>query len=111
MRDTEERMAQMKRRVDALEKKRRRRIAAASAAACLLAVVGASLAMPGWIERLPAAALPNGAAASLFAEHAALGYLVIGILAFLLGVSVTILCFRMAMRSRSGRGEAHDRGD
>jgi len=111
MRDTEERMAQMKRRVDALEKNRRRRIAAASAAACLLVVLGVSLAMPAWVERMPAAARPNGTAASLFAGNSALGYLVIGILAFLLGVSVTILCFRLAMHSRSERGDAHDRGD
>lgn len=41
---------------------------------------------------LPAEA---SARASLFTESSALGYVVIGVTAFLLGVAVTILCYRL----------------
>ena len=34
-------------------------------------------------------------AASMYGGGAALGYIVIGLLAFLLGVCVTVLCFRL----------------
>ena len=39
-------------------------------------------------------------AASIFHGGAALGYIVIGLLAFLLGVCVTVLCFRLRQMSR-----------
>ena len=39
-------------------------------------------------------------AASIFHGGAALGYIIIGLLAFLLGVCVTVLCFRIRQFSR-----------
>ena len=39
-------------------------------------------------------------AASIFHGGAALGYIVIGLLAFLLGVCVTVLCFRLQQMNR-----------
>ena len=39
-------------------------------------------------------------AASMYGGSAALGYIVIGLLAFLLGVCVTVLCFRLRQMSR-----------
>ena len=39
-------------------------------------------------------------AASIFHGGAAFGYIVIGLLAFLLGVCVTVLCFRLRQMSR-----------
>ena len=39
-------------------------------------------------------------AASIFHGGAALGYIVIGLLAFLLGVCVTVLCFRLRQMNR-----------
>ena len=93
MRSHEERVA---------ETKRRNTIAMASAvAACLALLIGASLAMPGI-----AASIQTGdysgfeTAASIFHGGAALGYIVIGLLAFLLGVCVTVLCFRIQQLSR-----------
>ena len=42
-------------------------------------------------------------AASIFHSGAALGYIVIGLLAFLLGVCVTILCFRLRQMNHEDR--------
>ena len=105
MRSHEERVTETKRRIAKIEREnrlRRHTIARASAvAACLALLIGASLAMPGI-----AASIRTGnysgfeTAASIFHSGAALGYIVIGLLAFLLGVCVTVLCFRLRQMSR-----------
>ena len=105
MRSHEERVAETKRRIAKMEREnrlRRNTIAMASAvAACLALLVGASFAMPGI-----AASIQTGdysgfeTAASIFHGGAALGYIVIGLLAFLLGVCVTVLCFRLRQMNR-----------
>ena len=105
MRSHEERVAETKRRIAKIELEKRRRrntITMASAvAACFVLLIGASLAMPGI-----AASIQTGnysgleTAASIFHGGAALGYIVIGLLAFLLGVCVTVLCFRLRQMSR-----------
>ena len=105
MRSHEERVAETKRRIAARQQEKRLRrntITMASAvAACLALLIGASLAMPGI-----AASIQTGnysgleTAASIFHGGAALGYIVIGLLAFLLGVCVTVLCFRLRQMSR-----------
>ena len=104
MRSYEERVAEAKRRIAKIEQEKRRRrntITMASAvAACLVLLIGVSLAMPGI-----AASIQTGnysgfeTAASIFHSGAALGYIVIGLLAFLLGVCVTVLCFRLRQMS------------
>ena len=105
MRSHEDRVAETKRRIAKIERGKRLRrnmIAMVSAvAACLVLLIGASLAMPGI-----AASLQTGdysgfeTAASIFHGGAALGYIVIGLLAFLLGVCVTVLCFRLRQMNR-----------
>ena len=105
MRSHEERVAETKRRITKIKREKRRRrdtITIASAvAACLALLIGASLAMPGI-----AASIRTGdysgfeTAASIFHGGAALGYIIIGLLAFLLGVCVTVLCFRLRQMSR-----------
>ena len=105
MRSHEERVAETKRRIAARQQEKRLRrntITMASAvAACLALLIGASLAMPGI-----AASIQTGdysgfeTAASIFHGSAALGYIVIGLLAFLLGVCVTVLCFRLRQMNR-----------
>ena len=45
-------------------------------------------------------------AGSVFHSSAALGYIVIGLLAFLLGVCVTILCFRLRQLEREDERDA-----
>ena len=105
MRSHEERVAEAKRRIAKIEREKRRRrdtITIASAvAACLALLIGASLAMPGI-----AASIQTGGysgfetAASIFHSGAALGYIIIGLLAFLLGACVTVLCFRLRQMNR-----------
>ena len=105
MRSHEERVAETKRRIAKIEREKRRRrntvTMASAVAACLAVLIGASLAMPGI-----AASIQTGnysgleTAASIFHGGAALGYIVIGLLAFLLGVCVTVLCFRLRQMSR-----------
>ena len=105
MRSHEERVAETKRRIAKIEREKRLRrntITMVSAvAACLALLVGASLAMPGI-----AASIQTGnysgfeTTASIFRGGAALGYIVIGLLAFLLGVCVTVLCFRLRQMNR-----------
>ena len=105
MRSHEERVAETKRRIAKMEREKRRRrntITMASAvAACLALLIGASLAMPDI-----AASIQTGdysgfeTAASMYGGGAALGYIVIGLLAFLLGVCVTVLCFRLRQMNR-----------
>ncbi len=101
MRNTDERLAAVRDRMAALDRAHDRRIAVTSVAVCLLAIAALSAYMPGWVAS-SAYAESGGAtfAASLFAENGALGYLVIGILAFVLGVSVTVLCFRLRKSAR-----------
>ena len=105
MRSHEERVAETKRRIAKIEQEKRRRrntvTMASAVAACLALLIGASLAMPGI-----AASIRTGdysgfeTAASIFHGDAALGYIVIGLLAFLLGVCVTVLCFRLRQMNR-----------
>ena len=105
MRSHEERVAETKRRIAARQQENRRRrdrrIVALAAAACLAVLVGASLAMPGIAARIQINDYAGfETAAGIFRSSAALGYIVIGLFAFLLGVCVTVPCFRLRQMSR-----------
>ena len=105
MRSHEERITEAKRRIAKIEREKRLRrntITMASAvAACLALLVGASLAMPGITANIQTGDYSGfETAASIFHGGAALGYIVIGLLAFLLGVCVTVLCFRLRQMNR-----------
>ena len=105
MRSLEERVAETKRRIAKIEQEKRLRrntITMASAvAACLVLLVGVSLSMPGITANIQTGDYSGfETAASIFHGGAALGYIVIGLLAFLLGVCVTVLCFRIRQLSR-----------
>ncbi len=94
MRTSEERINELHRRMDAMNVRRYRLVTAASFAACLLIVV----IMAVVVSRLPLQQSGEnvvGAMASIFAEQAYLGYIVIAILAFCLGSMVTVFCFRI----------------
>jgi len=105
MRSHEERVAETKRRIAKIEREKRLRrntITMASAvAACLALLIGASLAIPGIAANIQTGDYSGfETAASIFHGGAALGYIVIGLLAFLLGVCVTVLCFRLRQMNR-----------
>lgn len=102
MRSYEERIAEVKRRI--VEKERQKRLrqgriaAGFGVAACLAVIVGISLSMPDIVNRMEFGA-PSGfeTAATMLGGSAVLGYIVIGLLAFVLGVCVTIVCFRIRL--------------
>ena len=105
MRSHEERVAETKRRIAARQREKRLRrntITMASAVAvCLVLLIGASLAMPGISASIQIGDYSGfETAASIFHSGVALGYVVIGLLAFLLGVCVTVLCFRLRQMNR-----------
>ena len=105
MRSLEERVAETKRRIAKMEREKRLRrntiTMASTVAACLALLIGASLAMPGIAASIQTCDYSGfETAASIFHGGAALGYIVIGLLAFLLGVCVTVLCFRLRQMSR-----------
>ena len=100
MRSHEERVATVKRRVAQIERQKRQqrnRIAVlSSAAACLAVIVGVSLVMPGISEKLSVGNYAGyETTASIFSGSTAAGYILIGLLAFVLGVCVTVLCFKL----------------
>ena len=105
MRSHEERVAETRRRIAKIEREKRLRrdkfTMISAAAACLALLIGASLAMPSIAARIQTGDYSGfETAASIFHSGAALGYIVIGLLAFLLGVCVTVLCFRIRQLSR-----------
>ena len=105
MRSHEERVAETKRRIAKMEREKQRRrntvTMASAVAACLALLIGASLAMPGIAANIQTGDYSGfETAASMYGGGAALGYIVIGLLAFLLGVCVTVLCFRMRQMNR-----------
>ena len=62
----------------------------------LALIVGVSFVMPDIAVKIQTGGYAGfETAASVFHGGAALGYIVIGLLAFLLGVCVTVLCFRL----------------
>ena len=115
MRSHEERVAETKRRIAKIERGKRRRrntiTMASAAAACLALIVGASFAMPGIAARIQTGDYSGfETTASMYGGGAALGYIVIGLLAFLLGVCVTVLCFRLRQMSREDDPDKESEG-
>ena len=105
MRSHEERITETKRRIAARQREKRLRrdkiTMVSAAAACLALLIGASLAMPGIAAHIQTGDYSGfETTASIFHSGAALGYIVIGLLAFLLGVCVTVLCFRLRQMNR-----------
>ena len=98
MRTSEERTQELHRRMELRRRQQARRrfrlSCAAAGAALLVLVIAVAFAAAGLSPVLPGQA-PGEAAASIFAEHDALGYVVIALLAFCLGVLFTVSCFRL----------------
>ena len=65
----------------------------------------ACVCMPGWMSGSPAAGVGGvQGAASLVGSSAALGYILVGLCAFLLGVCVTVLLYRLRRREARAAG-------
>ncbi len=110
MRNTEERAAAVKRRVKEIERqeriRRNRIVGISSAAVCVVLITGLSFAMPEIMSELPGVGYAfSGTSASVFYWRSSFGYVFIGLLAFILGVTVTILCYRIRLRNQVDREE------
>ncbi|HJA30970.1 MAG TPA: DUF4179 domain-containing protein [Candidatus Eisenbergiella pullicola] len=114
MRSHEERVAAVRQRMAQIERQKRQRgnclLALSSVAACLAVIVDVSFAMPGISGKLVAGNYAEyETAASIFGGSAAAGYIIIGLLAFFLGVCVTVLCFKLkAFRKKEGERSDSD---
>ena len=98
MRTNSERIEEMHRRASAFKKQQRERrvriVQTVSAAASFAAVILLALFIPKgetFYEGASGGAQP-GMGASIFSGSGSLGYIVIAVIAFVLGVSVTIFC-------------------
>lgn len=102
MRSHEERITEVKHRIAEKERQKRLRrgwiAAVSSVAAALALIVGMSLAMPGMVSQTESG-MSSGfeTTATMLGGSSAPGYIVIGLLAFVLGVCVTVLCFRIRL--------------
>ena len=113
MRSSEERVAAVELRVKEMKRQKQvwqgRLISISSVAACLLFIIGLSLAMPGLLVGLPGGVYTySGAAASIFDGRHGFDYVLIGVLAFSLGVSVTILCYCIRQRNQKNCEDTED---
>lgn len=105
MRTTEERLYLIEqRRIEIKNVKKRQKIEMLCMAASLLFLVGAGAAMPGILAGIPEAAVGHtSGAASILGSHESLGYILMGILSFLLGMCVTMLLYQMRKKQERAR--------
>ena len=104
MRTNEERAGLIQKRTAEIKRERQKRKQRAldmiCIAACLILVVGIGSFMPDWVVGIPGGEVHHASgAASLVGSHAALGYILMGIMSFLLGVFVTVLLYRLHRRN------------
>ena len=75
-------------------------------AACLFLVAGIGLLMPGRMEGITGGeVLHTSGAASLVGNHAAMGFILMGLFSFLLGVCVTVLLYQLHRRNKRKKQE------
>jgi len=105
MRSNSERAELIRERTKSVKRRERQRrnlaLSGVSITVCLAAVVGFALYLPGVLNGalVPGADIP-GAYGSIMASVDSIGYIIIGVFAFLLGVSVTLLCIVLRDRVR-----------
>lgn len=109
MRTNEERVRLIHKRTEEIKaenrKKKQRMLDGCCIAACLVLVVGIGSFMPGLVMSASDEVGHASGAASLIGNHAALAYILMGLLCFLLGVSVTVLLYRLHRREKCKRQE------
>lgn len=80
-------------------------------AACLAVIICMGLYMPSVTESLSFQNFKDlrqsSMTASIIGQNGSLGYIIMGILSFLLGVCVTILLYRIRERNRQNRNEGN----
>ena len=110
MRTNEERIAALHARAGEIRIENRQRqvkvLQFAGTAVCLCIVIAMAL----WMPTVGNMALPVGTgamSASIFSNSSHVGYVVIGLVAFLLGVLLTIFCFRLQKWQKQNRQDDH----
>lgn len=118
MRTNEERIKAMHKRADELERERRtlrsRMLGAGCVAASLVLILITAAFMPKIYGTLAHAENIRNMNASIFASSSVLGYIIIGLLAFALGIAVTLFCYRLKKWRQyvaDDEGEDEDRED
>jgi predicted MFS family arabinose efflux permease len=88
------------------QKKRQGWYRAVSLAACLFAVVLVGMRIPGCLPDMTGDTVSQvSGAASLIGTSDALGYILMGLFSFCLGVSVTVLLYRLRRREERRKQE------
>lgn len=96
MRSREERVRAVCCRVAQMRRQRRlRAITAGAVAASVLVTAVLAVQMPERMRAMAGNEVEGTQAASVFRNGGAAGYVLIGLLAFVLGICVTVLCFRI----------------
>ena len=113
MRSHEERVAAVRQRIIEAEHQKKLHhsqiITACSAAACLILIITLYVLMPGVISQITTDNYTGFAStASIFSSSESIGYIIIGVLSFLLGVCVTILCFRLSRSQQNNKKEENN---
>ena len=103
MRTNEERSRLIHKRTAEIKREKRNRLQRGLDAVCI------AVCMLLVTEPAAGSIVHSSGAASMIGSHAALGYIVMGLLAFLLGVCVTVLLYRLRRRNeRRSREEKED---
>lgn len=104
---SEERLSCIRRKTAELRRQKQgRRRAALSVSICLVLIAAAGAQMPEWLSRSAQSSVRHASgAASLVAGHAALGYILMGVLSFGLGVCATALAYRLRRRMENREDE------
>ncbi len=101
MRNLDEQLREIQSRSVKLKKERRdRQVLAAGGlmtCVCLILITAVSLSLPHFSD---AAAARDGRYGSLIITAPYVGYVIIGVLDFLLGICVTLLCVHLARRGK-----------
>ena len=113
MRTDEERAGLIHKRTAEIKRERQRKKQRAldgiCIGACLILIVGIGSFLPDWVVGVPGGEVHHASgAASLVGSHAALGYILMGLMAFLLGVCVTVLLYRQHRRNEREQQENSD---
>lgn len=105
MRTDEERLNAMHKRAEQIEHRNHSikawGITAAALVASIALIFFVGMSMPGIVEKTESFTQDQGMSASVFSSSSILGFVVIGIMAFALGIAVTILCFRLRRSQKS----------
>ncbi len=112
MRSTNERMALLQKRSEELKAERhaknRKMLTTLSYACCFLLIAGLCL-LVSQLHLDPFEPIKLANTASIFTDKHFFGYFAVGILAFLLGVTVTLFCHMLHKKQSSGKDGKDDR--